>query len=85
MDRPKLQLYGTDWCPKSAAIRNYLQGKWIAFEDFNVETDAVAELKIRSLYDGVLKFPTLMAGNDFIKNPSVPELNAFLRKHNIDS
>jgi len=85
MDRPKLQLYGTDWCPKSAAIRNYLQGKWIAFEDFNVETDAMAELKIRSLNDGILKFPTVLAGNDLIKNPSVPELNAFLRKHHIES
>tara|TARA_R110002020_G_scaffold81120_2_gene201810 strand:- start:5306 stop:5563 length:258 start_codon:yes stop_codon:yes gene_type:complete len=85
MDRPKLQLYGTDWCPKSAAIRNYLQGEWITFEDFNVETDTVAELRIRSLYDGVLKFPTVMVGNDFVKNPSVPELKAFLRKHNIDS
>ena len=85
MDKPKLQLYGTDWCPKSAAIRNYLQGKWIAFEDFNVETDAGAAGKIRALYEGALKFPTVMAGNDFIKNPSVPELNAFLRKHNIDS
>lgn len=85
MDKPKLQLYGTDWCPKSAAIRNYLQGKWIAFEDFNVETDPAANVKIRALYEGELKFPTVMAGNDFIKNPSVPELNAFLRKHNIES
>jgi glutaredoxin len=85
MDRPKLQLYGTDWCPKSAGIRNYLQGKWIAFEDFNVETDTVAAAKIRSLYDGKLKFPTVMAGDDCIKYPSVPELNEFLRKHHIDS
>ncbi len=45
MDKPKLQLYGTDWCPKSAGIRNYLQSKWIAFEDFNVETDTVADAK----------------------------------------
>ena len=85
MDRPKLQLYSTDWCPKSAAIRNYLQGKWIVFEDFNVETDTVAEGKIRALYDGKLKFPTVIVGNDFIKNPSIPELNEFLRKHNIES
>lgn len=83
MDKSKLQLYGTDWCPKSAALRNYLQSKWIEFDDFNVETSSLAGDKVRALYDGKLKFPTIMAGDDFIKNPSIPQLNEFLRKHNI--
>ncbi len=85
MDRPKLQLYGTHWCPKSAALRNYLQSKWIEFDDFNVETSTQAEAKVRTLYDGKLKFPTIMVGNDFIKNPSISQLNEFLRKHNIET
>lgn len=85
MDKPTLEVYGTDWCPKSAAIRNYLQSQWITFEDFNVETDTAAALRVRALYNGALKFPTVIAGSDFIKNPSVPELNAFLKKHHIDS
>ncbi|MFS4418586.1 glutaredoxin family protein [Maribacter sp. 2307ULW6-5] len=84
MDRPKLQLYGTDWCTKSSALRNYMQSKWIVFDDFNVETDAEAEAKVRSLYDGVLKFPTVMVGEDFLKNPSIPQLNRFLEKHHIE-
>lgn len=83
MDKPKLQLYGTDWCPKSSALRNYMQGKWIEFDDFNVETDAEANERIRNLYEGKLKFPTIMVGDDFIKNPTVPQLNEFFRKHNI--
>lgn len=85
MDKQKLQLYGTDWCPKSAALRNYLQSKWIEFDDFNVETNVEADAKVRALYDGKLKFPTLMAGHYFIKNPTIPQLNEFLRKHNIDN
>lgn len=80
----KLQLYGTDWCPKSAALRNYMQSKWIAFDDFNVDTDAEANARIRALYNGELKFPTIMIDDDFIKNPTVPQLNEFLQKHNID-
>ncbi|MBC9796428.1 glutaredoxin family protein [Sinomicrobium weinanense] len=84
MDRPKLQLYGTDWCPKSAVLRNYLQSKWIEFDDFNVETNVEADAKVRALYDGKLKFPTIMVGTDFIKNPTIPQLNKFLKKHNID-
>ena len=81
MDKPKLQLYGTDWCPKSSVLRNYMQSKWIEFEDFNVETDAEANIRVRALYDGKLKFPTIMFGNEFLKNPSIPELNEFLKEH----
>ena len=84
MDSPKVQLYGTDWCPKSAALRNFMQSRWLEFDDFNVETDLNADARIRALYDGELKFPTVMVGTDFIKNPKVPELIDFLKKHNID-
>jgi glutaredoxin len=52
MPKPKLQLYGTDWCPKSSALRNYMQSKWIEFEDFNVETNTEADARVRALYDG---------------------------------
>ena len=84
MAKAKLQLYGTAWCTKSSALRNYMQSKWIEFDDFNVETNYEANLRVRSLYDGELKFPTVMVGNDFIKNPTVPQLIEFLKKHNID-
>jgi mycoredoxin len=84
MAKPKLQLYGTDWCPKSSVLRNYMQSKWIEFDDFNVETNTEADAKVRSLYDGELKFPIVMMGNNYIKNPTVPQLNEFLKKHNID-
>ena len=80
----KLQLYGTDWCTKSSAIRNYLQSKWIEFDDFNVELDADAEQRVRALYEGKLKFPTLIYKDEHLKNPKIPELNAFLEKHGIE-
>lgn len=79
----KLKLYGTDWCTKSSALRNYMQSKWIEFEDFNVETDEEAEAVVRSLYDGVLKFPTVTFGGEFVKNPKISELNLFLEKHKL--
>ncbi len=84
MDKKQLQLYGTDWCPKSSALRNYMQGRWIEFDDFNVETDQAANARIRALYDGQLKFPTIVFAGDFIKNPTIPQLNEFLKKHGID-
>jgi mycoredoxin len=84
MDKPKLQLYGTDWCPKSSALRNYMQSRWIEFDDLNVDTDVEANARVREIYEGKLKFPTVMVGNDFIKNPTIPQLNEFLKKHNIN-
>lgn len=84
MAKQKIELYGTDWCPKSSALRNYMQSKWLEFDDFNVETDTEANARVRTLYEGKLKFPTIMVGTDFIKNPTIPELNKFLKEHNIN-
>ena len=84
MDKPKLKLYGTDWCPKSSALRNYMQSKWIEFDDFNVDTDVEANARVREIYEGELKFPTVVVGDDFIKNPTIPQLNEFLKKHHIN-
>jgi len=80
----KLELYGTHWCTKSAKLRNYLQSKWIVFDDYNVEQDADAEQRVRALYDGKLKFPTLIYGDEFLKNPGIAELDAFLESHGIE-
>jgi glutaredoxin len=79
----KLELYGTNWCMKSAKLRNYLQFEWIEFDDFNVEEDKEAELRVRALYDGELKFPTLKYGDEFLKNPSIRELSDFLEVHHL--
>jgi len=80
----KLKLYGTDWCTKSSALRNYLQGRWIDFDDHNVETDAEAEATVRNLYEGALKFPTLVYEGEFLKNPTIPQLNQFLKSKGIE-
>ncbi|WP_350287930.1 glutaredoxin family protein [uncultured Croceitalea sp.] len=73
-----IKLFGTDWCMKSAALRNYMQSKWIEFEDFNVDIDTEAETFVRSLYEGKLKFPTVVKGNKHVKNPTIKELDDFL-------
>ena len=80
----KIELYGTGWCSKSAIIRNFLQSQWIEFDDFNVEENKDAEEKVRNLYDGKLKFPTLIYGDQHLKNPTIPELKAFLNSSDLD-
>ena len=83
MPDQRLKLYGTDWCLKSTNLRNYLQSIWVSFDDFNVETDKEAEQKVRELYNGALKFPTIVYGEEFLKNPSITELSTFLEKHGL--
>ena len=83
MTDKKLKLYGTNWCTKSANLRNYLQSEWVEFEDLNVETQPEADKAVRALYDGKLKFPTLTYGDTFLKNPTIKELDAFLDEHQL--
>ena len=83
MEDKILRLYGTNWCPKSALLRNYLQSIWVEFEDYNVETNIEAEKTVRALYNGDLKFPTITFGGYFLKNPTTRELDDFLEEHGI--
>ncbi len=83
MSEKKLKLYGTNWCTKSANLRNYLQSIWMEFEDYNVETQPEADITVRALYDGQLKFPTVTYGEHFLKNPSIKELDKFLEEHDL--
>ncbi|MEM6362128.1 MAG: glutaredoxin family protein [Bacteroidota bacterium] len=83
MSNDKLHLYGADWCLKSANLRNYLQSIWVEFDDFNVEEDSDAAERVKALYDGTLKFPTITFGSEHLKNPKIGELDAFLKKHNL--
>lgn len=81
MKKNKLILYGTGWCPKTAFLSNYLQSVEVEFELKNVETDVSAENKVRALYGGKLKFPTISKGKEHIKNPNLQELQQFLKSN----
>ncbi len=78
-----LRLYGADWCMKSANLRNYLQSIWVEFEDYNVEEDPDAAERVKALYNGTLKFPTITYGPGHLKNPTIGELDEFLKKNDL--
>lgn len=83
MANNKLILYGAEWCPKTSSLKNFLQSEWVDFEYYNVETDESAAEKVRALYDGKLKFPTVTYGEAFAKNPSIKDMRTFLKEHEI--
>ncbi len=80
----KLKLFGADWCPKTALIRNFLQSEWVDFEYLNVEENDDAKEELMKFYDGKVKFPTLSYGEDFVKNPKVAVVRDFLKTHKIE-
>ncbi len=80
MQDKKIVLYGANWCPKTSALRNYLQSKWIDFQYLDVEDDKEAEQTVRNMFDGKLKFPVLVIGDEFFKNPGIGFLNEKLPK-----
>lgn len=80
----KLKLFGADWCPKTANIRNYLQSEWVDFEYYNVEQNEEAKEELKEFYNGKVKFPTLSLGKDFLKNPKIREIREFVKKHGLD-
>lgn len=82
MDK-KLEVYGASWCMKSAKLRNYLQSKWIEFDDYDVEQDSDAEQRVRNIYGGALKFPTVVFEEEHLKNPTIEVLNEFLKKYDL--
>ncbi|MEM0938768.1 MAG: glutaredoxin domain-containing protein [Bacteroidota bacterium] len=75
-----LKVYGTDWCPKTALLKNYLQSEWIDFDYYNVDTDEDAKQDLMNIYDGKAKFPMVINGEKHIKNPSVGDLKKFLNE-----
>ena len=75
-----LKVYGADWCPKTALLKNFLQAEWIDFEYLNPETDENAKQDLMKLYDGKVKFPTVIKNGKHIKNPSIGDLKKFLKE-----
>jgi thioredoxin reductase (NADPH) len=80
MEEDKLKVYGAEWCPKTALLKNYLQSEWVDFEYLNPETDENAKQDLMNLYDGKVKFPTVVKGDRHLKNPKIPELRAFIKE-----
>ena len=76
-----LKVYGADWCPKTALLKNFLQAEWIDFEYLNVDTDEEAKEILKKIYDGKVKFPTVTKDGKHVKNPSIGDLKKFLKEN----
>lgn len=56
----KLELFGSDGCPHTRDMRDWLQWRGDDFVEYDVETDARARARMRELTAGQLTVPVLV-------------------------
>ena len=75
----KLTVYGASWCPDVKRSRALLDREGVEYSYVDVEADAAAEQRVRSLQDGERRIPTIVWDDGtFLVEPSDAELSARL-------
>jgi glutaredoxin len=62
-----LELFGTKSCPHTQEMREWLEWKGTEFVEYDVEADAAARERMRSLADGQRTVPMLVDGGKVIQ------------------
>jgi mycoredoxin len=72
----KLTVYGASWCPDVKRSRALLDREGVEYSYVDVEVDAAAEARVRSLQDGERRIPTIVWDDgSFLVEPSDAELS----------
>lgn len=75
----KLTVYGASWCPDVKRSCALLDREGVEYSYVDVEADAAAEARVRSLQDGERRIPTIVwADGTFLVEPSDAELGSRL-------
>ena len=81
-----IRVYGAARCHKTRFYLDYLKNNQLGFEFLDVEKDLEAAAELRSLYTtGKLNFPTILVKGKKLRNPSIPELEKWMAKKDINS
>jgi glutaredoxin-like protein len=71
-----LTVYGASWCPDVKRSRALLDREGVEYSYVDVEVDAAAEARVRSLQDGERRIPTIVWDDgSFLVEPSDAELS----------
>ncbi len=76
-------VYGTQSCPLTRGIREWLGEHEVPYDFFDIENDADAEERVRQMNSGQLKYPMVTVGDRVMKNPSDDELRDALSASDI--
>jgi glutaredoxin len=64
---PKTELYGSDQCPYTRELREWLEWTRRDFREYNVDTDPEALARAKALVDGAVSVPILVENNIVIQ------------------
>ena len=64
---PKVELYGSQRCPQTAEMREWLEWRGIDFVEYDVETDAAAYGRMKALTGGQRSVPVLVGNGAVIQ------------------
>lgn len=84
MERARPLIYYRKGSADSEKVLNYLTSRAVGYEAVEVKEES-PELKELMHATGQTETPTLVYGKDILRKFDIPELNAFLDKHQLDS
>lgn len=63
----KLELFGSDACPHTREMRDWLEWRGDDFIEYDVETDSTARVRVRELTGGQCMVPVLVDNGKVIQ------------------
>lgn len=64
---PQVELYGSDQCPYTRELRDWLEWTRREYREYNVDTDPQAYARARALCNGALAIPMLVEDDKVIQ------------------
>jgi thioredoxin reductase (NADPH) len=80
-----IQVYGTDWCRLTFAIRQYLMQSRVEYDYFDIDSDQQADGFVRTMNDGRRRFPMVVIDERIVTNPTLTELRRILQDNRVES
>ncbi|HHC79929.1 MAG TPA: glutaredoxin [Flavobacteriia bacterium] len=75
----KIIIYGKKGHAYTVAFKNFLKMAEIAFEYKDLASDKDAQNHSRQLYDGEIKYPTLIVDGEIHKTPTTDKFNKIMK------
>ena len=75
----KITIYGKKGHAFTVAFKNFLKMAEIDFDYKDLATDIEAQNHTKELYDGAIKYPTLIADDQIYKTPTSDTFNKIMK------
>ncbi len=76
----KITIYGKKGHAHTVAFKNFLRMAEIDFEYKDLATDIEAQEHSKELYEGYIKYPTLIVDDEIYKTPSSDTFNKVMKE-----